>query len=315
MLAQPPILSSDIKVKAAWLYYVEGMTQEQIAGLMDVSRVKVMRLLAECQAEGLVVTRIDQVAAQQVMLERKLEKSFRLNSVVVFPAAASPEGLERGLAYSVADVLHRVVQPGMTLAVGSGATLFQSLKYLEARKLEGGSIVGLVGALPHSGWINPSSVAMRMGELFGISSYQITAPILVDDEDLARLLWRQGALQEVRARAAAADLAVLTVGDHAPDATVFRHGLIPAEHFASLREAGAVANILCRFVDAEGREVAHEINRRVMAIELQEVARIPRIILAAAGAHRLTAIRAALAAVPVTTFVTDEETARALLED
>lgn len=314
MSVPPPMLSSDIKVKAAWLYHVEGMTQEQIAGLMDVSRVKVMRLLAECQAEGLVVTRIDQVAANQVMLERRLEQMLGLGSAVVFPAAASPEGLERGLAYSVADVLHRSVTPGMTLAVGSGATLFQSLKYLEARKLEGATIVGLVGALPHSGWINPSSVALRMGELFGVSSYQITAPVLVDDEDLARRLWEQSALREVRARAVNADLAVLTVGDHAPDATVFRHGLIPDSHFASLSEAGAVANILCRFVDAQGREVPHELNRRVMAIELQEVARIPRIILAAAGAHRLTAIRAALAAVPVTTFITDEETARALLE-
>lgn len=313
MAAQPPILSSDIKVKAAWLYYVEGMTQEQIARLMDVSRVKVMRLLAECQAEGLVVTRIDQVAAKQVMLERKLEQRFGLNSAVVFPAATSPEGLERGLAYSVADVLHRAMEPGMTLAVGSGATLFQSLKYLEARRLEQGSIVGLVGALPHSGWINPSSVAMRMGELFGVSSYQITAPVLVDDAELAQRLWQQSALREVRARAAAADLAVLTVGDHAPEATVFRHGLIPSEHYESLRDAGAVANILCRFVDAEGREVAHEINRRVMAVELQELARIPRIILAAAGAQRLAAIRAALAAVPVTTLVTDEATAQALL--
>lgn len=313
MPVQPPILSSDIKVKAAWLYHVEGMTQEQIAGLMDVSRVKVMRLLAECQAEGLVVTRIDQVAANQVMLERRLEQELGLGSAVVFPAAASPEGLERGLAYSVADVLRRSVAPGMTLAVGSGATLFHSLKYLEASKLEGATIVGLVGALPHSGWINPSSVALRMGELFGVSSYQITAPVLVDDEDLASRLWEQSALREVRARAANADLAVLTVGDHAPDATVFRYGLIPDSHFASLSEAGAVANILCRFVDAQGREVPHELNRRVMAIDLQEVARIPRIILAAAGAHRLTAIRAALAAVPVTTFITDEDTARALL--
>ncbi len=310
-----PLMSSNQKVKAAWLYHVEGLTQEQIAEQMRLSRVKVMRILAECVAEGLITTRINQIAASQVALERALEKRFGFASAVVFPAAASVEGLEKGLSYAVADVLDRMMVPGMTLAVGSGATLFQSLRHLEPRMLGDGAIIGLVGALAHSGWINPSTVAMRLGERFGVASYQITAPILVDDETLAELLWRQASLRDLHARAMAADVAVLTVGDHRREATVFRHGLVPAEHFDSLSAAGAVANILCRFIDSDGGEVDHPINRCVMSLKMAEVARIPRIVLAAAGAHRLAAIRAAIRAVPVSVFITDEDCAEALIAD
>lgn len=314
MTLRAPLISSDQKVKAAWLYHVEGLTQEQIAAQMSLSRVKVMRLLAECLAEGLVTTRINQTAAGHVALERRLERAFGFDSAVVFPGSESPEGLEKGLAHALADVLDQSVTPGMTLAVGSGHTLFHSLRHLEPRAPGPGAVVGLVGALAHSGWINPSSVAMRLGEVFGVSSHQIPAPVLVDDESLAARLWQQQPLRETRERALAADLAVLTVGSHSPGATVFRHGLIPPEHFDSLREAGAVANMLCRFIDDQGREVDHPINRCVMSLDLAAVARIPRIVLAAAGAQRLPAIRAAIRAVPVSVLITDADCAAALLD-
>ena len=53
------MVSSDITVKTAWLYYVEGLTQEQIAEKLGVYRVKVMRMLAACTADGIVVTTIN----------------------------------------------------------------------------------------------------------------------------------------------------------------------------------------------------------------------------------------------------------------
>ena len=53
------MISSDLSVKMAWLYYVERFTQEQIAEMLDISRVKVMRTLAACAAEGIVVTTIN----------------------------------------------------------------------------------------------------------------------------------------------------------------------------------------------------------------------------------------------------------------
>lgn len=313
-LRQPPI-SSDLKVKAAWLYHVEGLTQEQVAARLDLSRVKVMRLLAECVAEGLVITRINQVAAAQVALERALERRFGLAAAVVFPRASSAEGFEKGLQRALAGALEQLVEPGMVVAVGSGATLFHSLRHIAPRELGSGAIVGMVGALPHSGWINPSSVALRMGERFGVISYQITAPVLVDDPALAARLWQQRGLRELREKALTADLAVLTVGDHSRDATLFRHGLVPVAHFAALGAKGAVANLLCRTIDAGGHEVDHPVNRCVMALELADVARMPQILLAAGGAHRLPAIRAAMRALPVTMLVTDEDCAAALVAD
>ena len=45
---------AEAKVRAAWLYYVEGLTQEQIAEALGLSRIKVIRMLAAARSEGLV---------------------------------------------------------------------------------------------------------------------------------------------------------------------------------------------------------------------------------------------------------------------
>jgi len=181
------------------------------------------------------------------------------------------------------------------------------------RQLKRASVVALVGSLPHSQWINPSIVAAKVADVFEVDSYQITAPVMVDDPALRDLLWAQPTLQDVRQRAAAADIALLTVGDMSADATIFRHGIVPSSLIAPLKAKGAVANMLCYFVDAAGRLVDHEVNGRVMAIGLDVVSQVPNVVLAAGGKRKVAAILAALKAVSTNVLITDSDTATALL--
>lgn len=310
-----PLMSSDLKVKTAWLYYVEGMTQEQVADKLNISRVKVMRTLAACTAEGIVVTKINAATSKQIALERQLEKRWNLSSAIVIPSPDANENLEKLLGNAVAGFLDQEMKDGMTLAIGGGATLYTSLQFLLRRKLTDASVVALVGSLSHSRWINPSIVAAKVAEAYEIDSYQITAPVILDDPQLHDILWRQTELHDLRQRASKADIALLTVGDVSPEATIFQHGILSQDLVEPLRQAGAVANILCYFIDAEGRLLDHEVNRRIMAIDLKTVAEIGRIVLAAGGASKVAALRAALKVVPASVLITDQNTAQALLSE
>lgn len=306
------MVSSDLAVKTAWLYYVEGLTQEQIAEKLKVSRVKVMRTLAACTADGVVVTTINAQTTRQVELERALEKEWGLDAAIVVPTPSGEEHLERAIGHSVALYLDQQMQDGMTLAIGGGATLHSSIGFLSRKHLKGASVVALVGSLPHSQWINPSTVAAKVAEAFDVDSYQITAPVIAHSQALRDLLWQQPELVDVRKRAARADVALLTVGEMSPNATIFRHGIVPQSFIASLKVKGAVANMLCYFINAEGRMVEHEVNDRVMAIDLEAVSAVPNLVLAAGGKRKVPAIRAALAAVKANVLITDSDSAAAL---
>ena len=308
-----PMVSSDLTAKTAWLYYVEGFTQEQIAEQLGVSRVKVMRTLAACIADGVVVTMINAPTAALVELERKLEKRWGLDAAMVVPTPSAAENMEKAIGHAIAAYLGEQMRDGMTLAIGGGATLNACLEFLARRKLDNASVVALVGSLPHSRWVNPSIVASKVADVFGVDSYQITAPVMLDDPALGDRLWKQPTLRQVLERASAADIALLTVGEIGAEATVFRHEIVPPSLVEPLAARGAVANLLCYFVDAEGRLVDHEVNQRVMAIGLDVVSKIPNVVLAAGGAHKIEAIRAALRAVQTNVLITDSATAEALL--
>ncbi len=312
--SEPALSSADINVKMAWLYYVEGLTQERIASLLNVSRMKVMRALAASAEDHIVVTTINADTVEQVALERQLEERWNLQSAIVVPEPDESKNLERAIGHAVARYLEEQLKDGMTLAIGGGATLHSSLAFMARRDLKETTVIGLVGALPHSQWINPSIVATKVAERFKVDSFQITAPVVVDDPELRDRLWEQPSLRDVRERAAQADMALLTVGEVAPSATIFRYGIVPPALIEPLREKGAVANILCFFVDSAGRLVDHEVNQRIMAIDLDTVARIPHVILAAGGEAKVDAILAALRTVSAQALITDAATARMLLE-
>src|SRR5688572_26837061 len=86
---------ADLKVKAAWLYYVEGLTQEQIARHLNISRLKVLRMLAACNEEGIVRISIEGETSSQVKLERNLEARYGLEEAVVVPSPTDEGSLPR----------------------------------------------------------------------------------------------------------------------------------------------------------------------------------------------------------------------------
>lgn len=308
----PPSLP-DLRVRAAWLYYVEDMTQEQIARYMNISRAKVIRLLAAARETGIVRIRIDGRASAQVALERQLVATFGLGEAIVVPAPADEGEVATVVGHAAGTYLSDQVRDGMSLGVGWGATLHMSLKALGGQPAQRLSVVSLLGGMTHSRAVNPSAVARRMADAFGADCYQLTAPVVVADASVRAGLWSEPGLRELLERARHVDLALVSVGDVSEEATLFREGLLPRSMLASLQAAGAVGDVLCHFIDAEGNVVDHPVNRRVVAVDLEDLRRVPKIVVAAGGRRKVAAIRAALKATGAGVLITEESAAKGLL--
>lgn len=304
----------DLRVRAAWLYYVEGMTQEQIARFMEISRAKVIRLLAGARDSGIVRIRIEGRASEQIALERQLVARFGLADAIVVPAPAHEAEVATVVGHAAGTYLSDQVRDGMTLGVGWGVTLHMSLKALGGRPCRQLSVVSLLGGMTHSRAVNPSAVARRIADAFGADCYQLTAPVVVADESVRSALWSEPGLRELLERARRVDLALVSVGDVSEEATLFREGLLPDTVLSTLRKAGAVGDVLCHFIDAEGKIVDHPVNRRVVAVDLEDLRRVPRIVVAAGGRRKVAAIRAALKATGAGVLITEEGAASGLLK-
>lgn len=301
-------------VRAAWLYYAESMTQVQIARSMRIGRAKVIGLLAAARNSGLVRIRIEAKGSAQVALERSLVERYALQEAVVVPAPASEADVARVVGHAAGTYLGDQLRDGMSIGVGWGQTLHMSLKAIGDQPFRRLSVVSLLGGITHSRTVTPATVARRLADAFAADCFQLTAPLVVENPRIARALWAEPGLRALRDRARQADLVLASVGDVSAEATLFREGLLKRAHLASLRKAGAVGDLLCRFLAADGRAVDHPLNSRTIAVDLDDVRRVPRIVVASGGRRKVAALRAAMKAVPVHVLITDEAAAQGLLE-
>jgi DNA-binding transcriptional regulator LsrR (DeoR family) len=309
-----PSAARDMQVRAAWFYYVEGLTQEQIARAMDISRAKVVRLLVAARSEGIVRIEVGGRGGDLIALERALVRRYGLAEAVVTPACVDDRDATIAVGRAAGAYLRSQLRDGLVIGVGWGATLTTAVGGLEGAACDGAAVVSLLGGMTHSRAVNPAAVARRLADALRAECYQLTAPLIVADEPTRDALWREPGMRELRERARRADIALVSVGDVSAEATLFREEVLPRSYLASLEATSAAGDLLCHFLDPKGAVVDHPVNRRVMALALDDLARVPRIVVASGGRRKLGALRAALRAAPVRVLITDAAAAAGLLE-
>ena len=122
----------------------------------------------------------------------------------------------------------------------------------------------------------------------------------------------EAGLRDILDRARRADIALVSVGTFGPTATNRRIGLLGDAEAAELTTAGAVGDLLCTFLDAEGHPVDHQLNACAVGLPVAELAALPAAVLTSGGPEKVSIIRAALAGGYVNHLITDEVTAEAL---
>ena len=132
-------------------------------------------------------------------------------------------------------------------------------------------------------------------------------------DSLAALLERCG-LSSIFEMAGKLDVVLLSVGSISSLTTSYRTGYITESERRSLIEAGAVGDVLYNFIDENGDLVEHEVNERVISVNLPVLRRAEERVLISGGKDKLVALRAAIKILQPTTLVTDEQTAISLLD-
>ena len=303
-----------MRLRAAWMYFVEDMTQNDIAQVLGVGRVTVVRLLSDARDRHEIKFSIQSGLPECVGLERALEQRFGLSEAVVVPLSADVADATEPISAATGLYLSEFVRPGMKLGVGWGRTLLESLRYVQETPMADLSVVSLLGGITKVKRFNPSEFAWRISSLFQAECYMMTAPAIVDTPATRRTLIEHCGLAEVFERAKSLDAVLISVGSLDADGTAYRDGFVSDELRRAMIERGAVGETLFHFFDRAGRLVDHPIQACVMAVPVETLRAVPQRIVASGGRDKAAAILGALRLVEPTVLVTDEVTAGRLLE-
>lgn len=303
----------ELRIRAAWLYFIDGLTQSDVAEALGVNRIMITRLLSDAKRRGDVVIRIRSQITPLLELQEAVQKRFGLGRVIIAPVKGQDGDPTRAIAAAAGAFVTDLMEDGLTVGVGWGRTLHRMLPFIDGRALDGVRIVSLLGGIAHARRFNPAEFAWQFTELFEAEGYLIPAPAIVDSPATKHALLEQCGLDQILQLARSCDVALLSCGGTSNMTTSYRSGHLSEAERRSLVEAGAVGDILYNFLDAEGRVLDHVINERAISMPLDALRRIPRKVLISGGLEKLAIVHATLKALEPGVFVTDETTARALL--
>jgi DNA-binding transcriptional regulator LsrR (DeoR family) len=302
-----------VATRAAWLYFVAGLTQAQIGKKLGLNRTRVNRLLAQARDQGLVQINITGRLASCVELEERLRQQYNLTDAVVVPTPPDQSLIPQVIATAAAAALSTRLKDGMSVGVGWGRTLRLSIQSVPRRQLGRLSVVSLLGGLTRGAAMNPHETASHLADLVGAQCYYVAAPALTDTESTRDILIAQPMLREIFERGEKVDVAFLSVGELTPTCTMTRVGLVTRAEVDDLLNAGAVGDICAHWIDREGRLVDHPLNKRVVALSPEKLKGIPCVIIASGGRTKSQALRGVLKGGMCDVIITDEQTAASIL--
>ena len=175
-----PKRSERLRQRAAWMYFVEEMTQSAIAEALGVGRVTVVRMLAEAKALGEVRIALSRGDAELGGLEAALCRLHGLSEAIVAPLSSESADPTAPIAAALGDHISALLRNEMKIGLGWGRTLKCSLEYLSERSLKGLSVVSLVGGVTHFAHDNPAEFPSAFARAFDAECYLIPSPALVD---------------------------------------------------------------------------------------------------------------------------------------
>ena len=301
----------DQMARAAWLSFVVGLTQDEIAAQMRISRQSVQRLVAQAQDMGLVKVRIDHPFADCLDLAARLRRQAGLAFCEVVPSDARGMGMAVALADCIEGWLRR--DEPLTAAFGTGRTLRAGVEQMARVECSQHRIVSLTGNIAPDGSTAYYNVLFSLSERVTARSYPLLMPVVTRSVEERQALTGQSGISRVIEMAGRADVAFVGIGTVDGEAPLVLDGFMSEPEILALRKAGAVGEITGWAFDSQGRLIGGGLNDRVAS------APIPSrdstlVIAAAAGASKRAPIRAALAGGLVNGLITDTETAEFLLK-
>lgn len=310
-----PAKRRDEAARAAWLYFIAGRTQEEIAAQLDLSRQAVQRLVAFAVDEKLIKFHLDHPLASCMALSQRLVERYGLAFCDVTPHDPSTPNLIAGVAVAASQRLHRLLasRTPTILCVGTGRTMRAAVEQMADLDRPQHKIVSLVGSIAAGGPASPYDVVMRLGDKVRAERYPMPAPPITDTVADREALQNQRAFQvlsELRARATASFFGIGEIGWRSP---MHVDGFLSDDDVGQLIDAGAVGEITGWPFDATGTPLDTEVTQRIASLPLEQWPDRLTVVIGS-GPNKVVPLRGALAGGLATALIIDEATAQAVLD-
>lgn len=305
--------------RVAYLHYRRGLSQKEIAKRLGKSNMTISRLLRDAREKGVVEFRLRMPYPSNQNVAQDLKSAFPgLRDVVAIDESFTDDATpKRSLGEAASSYVPLLLRDGASIGIGSGETLEHLVRSIgDSCVVDGAEVVQLTGVTGQDGTAkNAILIAQRLAESLGASLFLHPLPsplgVALDGEGAS-------AINAVRKQADEKwrhlDIGIVGVGSTEDPLMSSRAGFVTPQQLERLKTRGAVGDILLHFFNAEGELVDEEFDGTLSSIPWQQLREIPTLVAIAGGGGKTAAVCGALRSGLVDVLITDEATARAVVE-
>lgn len=312
--AVPVEFGGDPVIWAAWLYYEDGLNQSEVAERLGVSRATVVNYLQEARQRGVVRISIAAEALSTLKLSREVAARYGLEGCYLIPAEGDSRPLHERLGDAGARVLAERLAPNDILGVSWGRTVLSLARALPPHDRAGVTVVQVTGSEVGTAAFSPELCTSILANRLGARCVNLHAPAFLSTREVRDILLAEPALIRQFELIRSCSKIVYGVAGLMEGSMVFESGFMSRSDGQLYIEAGAVGVAVGRFFDEAGQHVPGPHDSRMVGISLEELRAIPERLCVAGGPDKEIAVAGALRGGYATHLVTDERTARRLLE-
>jgi DNA-binding transcriptional regulator LsrR (DeoR family) len=280
-------------IKIAYYYYKTGMTQNEIAKKMSMSRQRVNRILKKCLETGIVKISIQELDDQNIEFEARFEAITGLNEATILNCEGN--NIYSSLGPVAASYLERILKDDDIIGFSRGralSTMVHNLVRIDKKNLTVTQLVGGLNAEESS--TNSDNIVRHSSEILNAKPYFMYTPIIVENRQLRDSMLQENFYAQVYNKMKSCTVAVVGIGDMSNESEYVKRSFLTEKECNTLRDKNAVGEICTHYFDINGNIIRSDINGRVFAIDYNSFKKIPIRIGISGGKEKIPAIEGAI---------------------
>lgn len=291
------------------LYYKKGLTQQEIANSLNLTRQTVSKLLTVAIDEGVVEILVHNPENERKELETEFRRNFQINAVIAGASKNNNELRELATLEKAVEYLTPIVQKGnLQIAISWGRSVQGFIKQFHSVPTFGNTVFPLFGSTEHEqSYFLPNELAREFASKLDARVKYAWFPYKPENAQDFQLFQRTSYYKDMQSQWDCFDIAIIGIGNN----TAFR--LLNPDFIESDDTKQAVGDVATHFFSSNGELI--ETNEHTLRISAKSLKNTSKKIAIAYGDDKTEAIIGAIKAGFVDTLITDEYTARLILQN
>jgi DNA-binding transcriptional regulator LsrR (DeoR family) len=272
--------------------------------------------LTEARARGIVEILVHYPWRTSPELEKQMLSTFNLKAVrVMVRGNKSYQDMLIGLGVLAAQYFTSILRLDDVVGISWGTGLYQMVRALRPMSCPNVEVVQLVGGTgtEKSSAVGPL-LAPILANSLGCPCYYLHAPLITETETGRDAILQERTIRETLEHGEKANIALVGIGSTTPEIyNPYRLGYVSESELLEVRQAGAIGLVCGQHFTINGEILDISINRRVVALSLQKLAKVEKVIGVAGDERKGEAILGALRGGFINILITDDSAAQKVL--